>query len=73
MNEMTSGTFQAGSSAGAAVCGDCDDAVVAAPIDIASNNESAIFRMCHPSRLFGLINGRQNPKQRKLACPWLAN
>jgi hypothetical protein len=43
---MTSGTFQAGSAAGAADCGDCDDAVVAAPIDTASNKESAIFRMC---------------------------
>jgi hypothetical protein len=46
MNAMTSGTFQAGSAAGAADCGDCDDAVVAAPIDTASNKESAIFRMC---------------------------
>jgi hypothetical protein len=61
MNAITSGTFHAGSGVGAAVWGDCDNAVVAAPIDIATNKESAIFRMCHPSRLFGLINGFENP------------
>jgi hypothetical protein len=45
---MTSGTFHAGSGADAAGCGDWDDAVVAAPMDIASNKESAVIRMCHP-------------------------
>jgi hypothetical protein len=44
MNAMTSGTFQAGSTAPG--CGDCADAVVVAPIDMASIKESAIFRMC---------------------------
>jgi hypothetical protein len=54
MNAITSGTFHAGSGAGAADCGDCgdcgdcDDAVVAAPIDIASIKKSAVFRTFDP-------------------------
>jgi hypothetical protein len=51
MNAITSGTFHAGSGAGAADfadCADCDDAVVAAPIDIASTKKSAVFRTFDP-------------------------
>jgi hypothetical protein len=57
MNAITSGTFHAGSGAGAADfegcagcagCAGCDDAVVAAPIDIASIKRSAVFRTFDP-------------------------
>jgi hypothetical protein len=54
MNAMTSGTFQAGSSGGGVDSGVCDDAVVAAPIDMASIKESAIFRMCPSFQLVSM-------------------
>src|ERR1700722_7062271 len=43
INWTTSGAFQAGSSAGAA---DCENALVAAPIEIASVKNDPSFRMC---------------------------
>src|SRR5579859_1475531 len=43
MNSITSDAFQAGSTVGAA---DCENALVAAPIEIASVTDNPSFRMC---------------------------
>src|SRR5580658_882865 len=43
MNLMTSGAFQAGSSAGAV---DCENTLMAAPIEIASVTDNPSFRIC---------------------------
>src|ERR1700733_177322 len=48
MNSTTSGTFQAGSTFGAA---DCDNALVPAPIEIASVKDNPSFRMCQSFKL----------------------
>src|SRR5271170_5173669 len=60
MNSMTCGAFQAGSTVGVV---DCEDALVAAPIAMASVKDNANFRMCHSfCRLIAAAVGPSIPR-----------
>src|SRR6202166_1547031 len=64
MNSTTSGAFQAGSTAGAA---DCENALVAAAIEIASVTDNPNFRMFQSLSLSSQLVGRMG--EQSIAAP----